>query len=163
MRYGRPYTTVTTLEHGFYLHCKYETEDNCTQIHVTARSQIHAEQSSACPGHSDITLRKHRTCVFVNGCLWLVHEDDVVVSLQFESQVEESGGGEEREDVHLLKPVFLSFLFSRAFLSSLASLSSTFLTSSAGGKFSGTMPRLTIMFLTAVLLSTCSFVICVSP
>ena len=26
------------------------------------------------PGHSDLVLRKYRTCVFVNGCFWHGHE-----------------------------------------------------------------------------------------
>ena len=26
------------------------------------------------PGHPDLVLRKYRTCIFVNGCFWHVHE-----------------------------------------------------------------------------------------
>ncbi len=43
-----------------------------------------------------------------------VHENDVEVSLQLESQVKESCTGEEREDVHLFNSNFLSLLFSTA-------------------------------------------------
>jgi len=54
-------------------------------------------------------------------------------------------------------------LFSNAFLFSLANLRSTFFTSSAGGRSSGTIPRWMSIWRTAALLSTCSLVICVSP
>ena len=55
------------------------------------------------------------------------------------------------------------FLPFRSFFSSLAKRRSTFFTSSAGGSFSGTMPRSVSILRTAALLSICSLVIDASP
>ena len=55
------------------------------------------------------------------------------------------------------------FLFSKAFFCSLANLRSTFFTSSAGGRFSGTIPRCTSISRTAALLAICSWLIRLSP
>ena len=57
---------------------------------------------------------------------------------------------------------FFFLLFSIAFFSSLASLRSTFFTSSAAGRSSGTMSRSNNMRRTAALLSICSLAIIVS-
>ena len=58
----------------------------------------------------------------------------------------------------------LFFLFVlQAFFCSLANLRSTFFTSSAGGRFSGTIPRCTSISRTAALLAICSWLIRLSP
>ena len=58
---------------------------------------------------------------------------------------------------------YFFFLFSKAFFCSLANLRSTFFTSSAGGRFSGTIPRCTSISRTAALLAICSWLIRLSP
>lgn len=58
---------------------------------------------------------------------------------------------------------YFFFLFSNAFFCSLANLRSTFFTSSAAGRFSGTMPRCTSISRTAALLAICSWLIRLSP
>lgn len=55
------------------------------------------------------------------------------------------------------------FFFPNIFFSSLAMRRSTFLTSSAGGSFSGIIPRSVSILRTAALLSTCSLVMDTSP
>ena len=60
-------------------------------------------------------------------------------------------------------PSYFFFLFSKAFFCSLANLRSTFFTSSAGGRFSGTIPRCTSISRTAALLAICSWLIRLSP
>ncbi len=58
---------------------------------------------------------------------------------------------------------YFFFLFSNAFFCSLANLRSTFFTSSAGGRSSGTIPRCTSISRTAALLAICSWLIRLSP
>lgn len=58
---------------------------------------------------------------------------------------------------------YFFFLFSNAFFCSLANLRSTFFTSSAEGRFSGTIPRCTSISRTAALLAICSWLIRLSP
>ena len=55
------------------------------------------------------------------------------------------------------------FLFFKTFFFSLSNRRSTFFTSSAGGRFSGTIPLSINIWRTAALLSTCSFVMEASP
>ena len=63
--------------------------------------------------------------------------------------------------INLMKHYY--FLFCNKSFSSFDSRRSTFFTSSAGGRFSGTIPRSISIWRTAALLSTCSFVIETSP